>query len=108
MIGDLRPIIVPFGSEIAFVLSCASLVLAFVALFLRFATRRHAALDSLSESSYGIYIVHYVIVTWLQFGLLDLSLPVPLKVGTSFVGATVVSWAIVALLRRRSAVASII
>jgi hypothetical protein len=37
---------------------------------LRFATRHSRSLDSLSESAYGMYLVHYVFVVWLQYLLL--------------------------------------
>ena len=36
---------------------------------LRFATNRSHALDSLSDNAYGMYLVHYVFVVWLQYAL---------------------------------------
>ena len=93
---------------LGFALSSTTLVAACVALFLRFSTHRRAVLDSLSDNSYGIYIVHYVIITWLQFGLLGPELGAPLKALLSFVGALILSWVVTAALRRVPAIARVL
>ncbi|MFH0917075.1 MAG: hypothetical protein V1912_11615 [bacterium] len=49
------------------------------ATFLRFAHRRVRVLGNLSDSAYGIFPVHYVPVTWLQYGLLKVDLPATAK-----------------------------
>jgi hypothetical protein len=66
-------------SETAFVVCCWAIVPGLTGFFLRFAKRRVRILDSLSENAYGIYIVHYVFVTWLQYLLLESSLAPLLK-----------------------------
>ena len=58
-----------------------------------YAAVRHRALDSLSEHAYGIYLVHYAPVVWLQYALLGSDLPVPAKAATVFAIALAVSWA---------------
>jgi surface polysaccharide O-acyltransferase-like enzyme len=39
----------------------------------RFAARRWPVIDSLSENAYGIYLVHYLFITWLQYLLLRVA-----------------------------------
>jgi hypothetical protein len=95
-------------SEIAFVVCCCAFVYGMTGFFLRFAKRRVRILDSLSENSYGIYIVHYVFVTWLQYLLLESGLAPLLKGIVVFVGTLILSWALVATIRQIPAVAKII
>ena len=95
-------------SELAFVASGWAIVSGMMGIFLRFAKRRVRILDSLSENAYGIYIVHYIFVTWLQYLLLGSSL-VPLVKGIMVFTATlIISWALVATLRQIPAVAKVI
>ena len=95
-------------SEIAFVVCCGSIVFGTTALFLRFAKRRVGIFDSLSENSYGIYIVHWVFVTWLQYLLLGSGLAPIVKGIVVFVGTLILSWVLVATIRRIPAVAKVI
>jgi surface polysaccharide O-acyltransferase-like enzyme len=88
--------------------TCGLLVFGFTALFLRFATRRSGVMDSLTANAYGIYIVHYAFVTWLQFGFLGIDLPAVAKGTLVFVAALALSWSTVALLRRVPSVARVI
>ncbi len=85
---------------ILFALTCSSLVFGFMAIFLRFVTRRAGILDSLTASAYGIYIVHYVYNSWLQYGLLQVDLSAIVKASIVFVATLLLSWGTVALLRR--------
>jgi surface polysaccharide O-acyltransferase-like enzyme len=95
-------------SEIAFVVCCGSTVLGMTGLFLRFAKRRVGIFDSLSENSYGIYIVHYVFVTWLQYLLLESGLAPSVKGIAVFAGTLILSWMFVAAIRRIPAVSKVI
>src|SRR5262249_54422004 len=92
----------------AFVFCCASASLAFLGLFLRFATRSIAVFDHLSANAYGIYLVHYIFVTWFQYALLKTEAAAPLKACLVFLGAVALSWILVALLRRIPAIARVI
>jgi len=87
------------GADVAFVVSCAVSCLAFLALFLRFCRRDGWIGRSLSRNAYGIYLVHYVFVTWLQWKLLDMPLPVLEKVLIVFAGTVLLSWLTTAILR---------
>ena len=93
---------------ITFVLSCAASSFACLACFARFAVKRSRVLESLRDNSYGIYLLHYVFVTWLQYALLKTILPAFAKGGLVFIGTLALSWATVAALRRIPAVARVI
>jgi peptidoglycan/LPS O-acetylase OafA/YrhL len=96
------------ASAFASVLSCAASCFAFLAIFLRFANRPAAWRDSLRGNAYGIYLVHYPLVSWLQYALLPAPLPGVVKGAAVFAGALALSWAAAAALRRVPAVARVI
>ncbi len=79
-----------------------------LALFLRFAGKARGVLDSLGANAYGIYLLHYASVTWLQFALLDAPLPGYAKAAPVFTGAVALSWGLSAMVRRIPAVARIV
>jgi hypothetical protein len=83
----------------SFVVSCASSSLAFIALFLRFARRSGLIRESLAANAYGIFLLHYPSVTWLQLALLDADISGWLKAVAVFVGALAISWGVTAALR---------
>jgi surface polysaccharide O-acyltransferase-like enzyme len=95
-------------SEIAFVVCCWAIVSGMTGFFLRFAKRHVRIFDSLSENSYGIYIVHYVFVIWHQYLLLGSDLAPLMKGITVFVGTLIFSWVSVASIRNIPALAKII
>jgi peptidoglycan/LPS O-acetylase OafA/YrhL len=102
------PLALRLVSDLAFVLSCGSISLACIALFRRFAIARHPVFDSLSASSYGMYLIHYPVVVWLQFAQLTLP-PSPIAKGAIvYVGAVASSWGIVVALRRLPAIARVL
>jgi glucans biosynthesis protein C len=78
--------------DLSFVAACLCNVFGVLALALRFATGWRVWLDSLKENAYGIYIVHYVFVIWLQYALLPPALPGLVKATIVFAGAVVLSW----------------
>jgi peptidoglycan/LPS O-acetylase OafA/YrhL len=86
--------------NMAFVLSCASSSLALVALFLRLARRSARLRDSLSANAYGIYILHYVCVSWLQYALLGVNWAGWPKALAVFSGALLIAWLLSAALRK--------
>ena len=108
MIAVVTPMERTIVSEIAFVVCCWAIVFGMTGLFLRFAKRRIRIFDSLSENSYGIYIVHYVFVTWLQYLLLGSDLAPLVKGIVVFVGTLILSWVLVASIRHIPAVAKVI
>ena len=86
-------------ADLGFVLSCASSTFFLVAIFLHFARNRSRMLDSLSDNAYGIYLVHYVFVVWLQYALLHAPLFAFAKAAIVFGVTLVMSWATSAALR---------
>ena len=63
---------------LAFVTYSAAQTFNVMALFLRFSNDGSSVLDPLRESAYGIYLIHYVPVLWLQYAMHDMSFgPVP-------------------------------
>jgi hypothetical protein len=93
---------------IAFALSCGASSFALLAIFVRFAEKRRGVYDSLTANAYGIYLIHYAFVSWVQFGLLRVDLPAVVKGTMAFVLAALLSWGSIALLRRIPAVARVI
>jgi peptidoglycan/LPS O-acetylase OafA/YrhL len=92
----------------AFVLSCAASSFGFLAIFIRFASRRVRVFDSLRDNAYGMYIVHYAFVSWLQYVLLRAPMSAIAKGTIVFLGTLALSWGTTAALRRIPAVARVI
>lgn len=97
-----------FNSEIVkqqlgnsfFVLCCTLMCLAFISAFSKLLVKNIPWWDSLSKHAYLIYLVHFVFVTWIQFGLLNFDLPVPIKFLAVFLLSLVLSWITAYLLRK--------
>ncbi len=94
--------------NIAFVLCCGATIFGMTGFFLRFAKRRVSIFDRLSENAYGIYVVHYVFVTWIQYLLLGSAFAPAVKGMMVFTGTLILSWGTVAAIRRIPAVAKVI
>jgi glucan biosynthesis protein C len=95
-----------YGSAVAGF--CAAACLALPALFLRFDAGRGAAWDSLAASSFTIYLLHYPVVTWVQYGLLHATMGALPKAVLTFACALLVSWGGAVLLRRVPGVARLV
>jgi surface polysaccharide O-acyltransferase-like enzyme len=87
---------------------CAAANFAWLAVFARFARRRAAWGQSLAANAYGIYLVHYAAVTWLQYALLPVQAGAIVKAALVFVLALFGSWGLTVALRQIPAVARII
>ena len=72
--SDDGPIGLQLVSDFGFVLACAGGCFFVAGVSLRFARRRWAWLDNLSDNAYGMFLIHYVFVVWLQYALLDAAL----------------------------------
>jgi glucan biosynthesis protein C len=90
------PLVLKFAATIGFVIACAAGCLCLLAIGLRFSCERNRSFDSLSANAYGMYLVHYVFVVWLQYALLDAALFAIGKAVIVFSGTLIMSWAIVA------------
>ena len=95
-------------ADLSFVFACFASCFAVLAVVLRFASRRLPSLAGLKDSAYGMYLVHYLFVVWLQFALLGVALPAIIKGTVVFGGTLFLSWGTVAALRRLPSVGQII
>jgi hypothetical protein len=50
--------------------------------------------------AYGLYLVHYVFVVWLQYALLTMTLFAAIKAAIVFAGALALSWLTILTSRR--------
>lgn len=100
----IPPSLLPGVRGFAFVITCASLSFAMLALFLRFGNRPCAIFDSLQKNAFGIYVFHYVFVIWAQYLILTIPLPAVVKASIVFAVALAISWAISDAVRRVPAI----
>ena len=97
-----------FVGGITFVLACAAACFAFLAMFVRFAKREGGIMNSLRDNAYGMYVIHYAFVSWLQYALLKSQLSGLTKGLLVTAGTVMLSWGIVAMLRRIPVVARVL
>jgi surface polysaccharide O-acyltransferase-like enzyme len=85
---------------LAFALFSAAMTLAVPATFVYAARLKLGWLDALQPSAFGIYLVHYVFIIWLQYAVYDPVWPAFLKFAIVFFGTLSLSWATTLSLRR--------
>ncbi|HJU16954.1 MAG TPA: acyltransferase [Stellaceae bacterium] len=85
--------------DLSFVLACFGNCFAVLAIALRFAAGRAPLLDSLKDNAYGMYLVHYVFVVWMQYALRRIPLPAVAKAAFVFTVTLLSSWGTTAALR---------
>ena len=101
-----QPLWWEIGYALAFAAFCAAQTLNILALFLRFDTQGSSRLDPLRDNAYGIYLLHYIPVMWLQYLLYDFSFAPVMQVSAIikamivFVLTLAASWAATAMLRK--------
>jgi surface polysaccharide O-acyltransferase-like enzyme len=93
---------------VSFLLFCASACFAFLSIFLKFFGKRNRMLDSLFRNSYGIYVIHYVVVNWLLFAMLTAPLPAIAKGPIVFLCSLMFCWGTISVIRRIPGVARVI
>jgi hypothetical protein len=96
--------VVRMGADIGLVITCATSCFALLALFLRFVRKPRPVFDSLRNNAYGMYVVHYAIVSWIQLSILPLPLTALGKATLAVAATVLLSWATTAALRRVPAV----
>jgi hypothetical protein len=95
---EASPFVLKLASDSSYALACTCSVLFVLALCLRFgASRPWPLLGRLSDDAFGVYALHYAPVVWLQYELLDVNWPAPLKALVVFLGSAVVCLALMAL-----------
>lgn len=106
--GGLTPTEGYFLYDLVFVASCLASMGACLGFFRQNMTTPISGWDNLSANAYGIYVLHYGFVTWLQFSLVGLDLPVVVKFSGVFLVALSLSWFSSNLVRRSSVVAQVL
>jgi peptidoglycan/LPS O-acetylase OafA/YrhL len=79
-------------ADLGLVLACAAMCFGLAGVFLRFATASWPVFNSLSDHAYGIYLVHYVFVIWLQYFLLGAAMFAIGKAAIVFGASLLLSW----------------
>ncbi len=93
MMTGATSIAIAVAADFGFVLACATGCFFLIALCLRFANSHRRVLHSLSMNAYGLYLVHYVFVVWLQYALLSAPLSAVVKAAIVFGGTLFLSLA---------------
>lgn len=83
--------VVQFAAELSYVPACAAGCFFLIAVCLRFATGHWRLIGYLSANAYGIYLVHYAFIVWLQYALLALPLLAIFKASIVFSGTLALS-----------------
>ena len=78
------------------------------AVLLRLAQSSLKLLDAMQPQAYGIYLLHYMFIIWLQYVVYDPSFPAGVKAGIVFAGTLSGSWLLTVLLRKIPVVARMI
>jgi len=95
------PLGLQLAGDVSYVVACGASCLFVIALCLRFGRRSVPLLDSLKDCAYGIYLIHYVFIIWLQYLMLAAPVPAIVKASVVFVGTLLLSWSVVAAAARR-------
>jgi hypothetical protein len=91
---------------VVYAIASVTICLAVLALFLRFGQNEKSIFDPMREDAYGMYVLHYIAILWLQYALLDISfshsmqLSAILKALIVFLLTVGLSWAATAGLRK--------
>jgi surface polysaccharide O-acyltransferase-like enzyme len=78
----------------------AAILFTILGFFLRFKPTKWGMLDLMQADAYGMFLVHYPIVLWLQYWMYDAQVHAIVKATMAFVLTVAFSWALTAALRR--------
>jgi glucans biosynthesis protein C len=88
------------AADVSYVLACAAGCFFLIAVSLRFAAKRSRVLGAFAAIAYGLYLLHYVFVVWLQYVLLPTSLPAVVKAAIVFGLTVLLSWIATTIIKR--------
>ncbi len=97
--GKSAPLMLQIADDVSFALAGASGAFFVTAVCLRFGAAPSRYLDGLSKNAFGIYVLHYAPLVWLQYALLDVPLFAFAKASIVFVGTLVVAFAATSAIR---------
>lgn len=101
---EIPHLIIQTVRSVSFAMCCTGASLGLLGAFRKYMHRSRPVWDSLSANAFGIYIIHYLLVIWIQYALLPAAWPAWIKFGVTFVGGLATSWGISASVRQISAV----
>src|SRR5258705_536630 len=90
---------------LAFAMFSAAMTFTVPAVFLRLARSSLRLLDAMQPSAYGIYLLHFIFLIWLQYIVYDPPFPAFVKFAIVFTGTFSMSWVLTVLLRKIPVVA---
>jgi peptidoglycan/LPS O-acetylase OafA/YrhL len=93
---------------LAFATFSAAMTFTVPALFLRFKRSPFRLLDAMRPQAYGIYLLHFIPLIWLQYAVYDPAFPAFVKFAIVFTGTLSISWGLTVLLRKIPVVARMI
>jgi Acyltransferase family len=93
---------------LVFALFSASMTFTVPAIFLRFAASSMRLLDAMQPSAYGIYLLHFIPLLWLQYLISEPAWSAIVKFAIVLSGTLSLSWAATIWLRRIGLVARMI
>jgi len=98
--GSSAPLLLNAAGDAIYALADACSVVFVVAVCLRFGVAgRWPILAKLSDNAFSLYVLHYAPVVWLQYALLGLAWPAPVKAALVFCGAAASCMATIATAR---------
>ncbi len=93
------PLMLQIAASASFALAGASGFFFVMAACLRFGAVRSRLFDGLSKNAFGIYLLHYAPLVWLQYALLDVPLSAIAKAMIVFGGTLLLAFAATAAIR---------
>lgn len=96
--GAAAPLGLRAVADLAYALACFASCFMALAIAVR-CSRRTALLDAVNGDAYGMYLVHYPFVVWLQYAVLGLAWPAIAKAAIVFTGTAIASWSLTEALR---------
>jgi peptidoglycan/LPS O-acetylase OafA/YrhL len=105
---DSPPLVWKGSYGLAFAAYSAAMAFTVPAIFLRFTGPGSGLLDAMQPSAYGVYLLHYIFIIWLQYAVYDYSFPAGIKFAIVFAGTLSLSWGLTLMLRKIPAVARMI
>jgi peptidoglycan/LPS O-acetylase OafA/YrhL len=105
---DSPPLLWSVSYGLAVAMFSAAMTFTVPAMLLRLAGSGWRLLDALRPSAYGLYLLHYIFIIWLQYAVYDVALPAGAKFAIVFAGTLSMSWGLTLMLRRIPAVARMI
>ena len=85
---------------LAFALFSGAMAFAEPGFFLRFAKAPLRLLDAMRPNAYGIFLIHYIFIIWLQYAVYGPAWSPFVKFAIVFVGTLTGSWAVTVMLRK--------